>query len=647
MSRAAAIAAVLLAGWALAAEGSAGGGAPASAPVRQRIVETGIAVELSVEPVDATDGALSEGEDAVFRFRISDTTTGTPLSGLYPAAWMELLHEGVEGSGCREKVKGFLGGGLFARPELDLNSYYVLALNDDASITVVDPIFGFGGSKLLAMILLESPGEDWTLSADRKRLYVTQPAVDKVAVIDTHSWKVTATLPTSPRPRRVAIQPDQAYVWVVWEGVAGEPSGVDVLDSRTGTRAGRIVTGQGAHEIAFAEDNRFAFVTNRTDGTVSVIDVRRLAKVRDVRTGPEPVSLAFSSRAGTAYVAHADGSVAALDGESPEPVARLRAEPGLSRLSFAPGGRFGFAVNPGKDRIHIFDTSQNRFVKTANVGDEPDQVAFSDDLAYVRHRGSEIVLMIPLGVLAEEGVPVPVIDFPGGQKPFGEGAASSAPGIVQAPGARAVLVANPADRAVYYYKEGMAAPMGSFVNYGRQPRAVLVVDRSLKERAPGTYESAVTLRGPGRYDLAFYLESPRVVHCFPVVVGVNPERAEQRLAAQPPRVEYVDPVRRAIAGRPLPLRLRIFDPVTGGAKAGLSDVTVLSYKAPGARQVRQPAVPGEQGVYEVELNPNEPGVWYVFVQSHSAGLRFWQSPALVLDIAPEARTARSVPEERP
>jgi len=47
--------------------------------------------------------------------------------------------------------------------------------------------------------------------------------------------------------------------------------------------------------------------------------------------------------------------------------------------------------------------------------------------------------------------------------------------VVQAPRARTrVLVANPMDKSVYYYKEGMAAPMGNFSNYGRQPRALLV-----------------------------------------------------------------------------------------------------------------------------------------------------------------------------
>ena len=35
----------------------------------------------------------------------------------------------------------------------------------------------------------------------------------------------------------------------------------------------------------------------------------------------------------------------------------------------------------------------------------------------------------------------------------------------------------------------MAAPMGHFQNYGKQPRAVLVVVRSLREVRPGVYET--------------------------------------------------------------------------------------------------------------------------------------------------------------
>ena len=59
-------------------------------------------------------------------------------------------------------------------------------------------------------------------------------------------------------------------------------------------------------------------------------------------------------------------------------------------------------------------------MQAGDLGEEPDQVSFSDELAYVRHRGSELILMLPLDELGTEGKPLQVIDFPGGQYPPGE-----------------------------------------------------------------------------------------------------------------------------------------------------------------------------------------------------------------------------------
>ena len=80
---------------------------------------------------------------------------------MYPAAWLDHLVEGIEQDAQSQeaKVEQFAGGSLFAQAEVDLNVYYVLALNDDATISVVDPLFGFGGTKLLTLIQLEGPGK--------------------------------------------------------------------------------------------------------------------------------------------------------------------------------------------------------------------------------------------------------------------------------------------------------------------------------------------------------------------------------------------------------------------------------------------------------------------------------------------------------
>ena len=617
-----------------AVQAAAGEGPSSSGP---RAVQGGVALELAVESLASGTGAaaeLREG-DAAVRFRLFDAATGTPLAGAYPSAWMDLLPAGESADAhCVQKVEEFLGGSLFSRPAVDLNVYYVLALNQDATITVVDPLFGFGGTKLLALVELDSPGEDWALSTDRGRLFVSMPESNRVAVVDTASWKKVASLDAGPRPGRVALQPDGAYLWVALDGPGG--AGVAAIDTRSLAVAARIPTGRGRHDLALSDDNRFAFVTNRDEGTVSVIDVAKLARVRDVETGAAPASVAFSAQARAAYVTSEEGgtiTVVPIPGQGAAQGTRIAAEPGLGAIRFAPGGRLAFVLNPLRNRLYILDSASGRIVQKADVEGGPDQVTFSQDLAYLRQRRSDTVLMVPLSEIGKEGAPVPAVDFTGGQNPLGKvSRPSPADSIVRAPGATAVLVANPADGAIYYYKEGMAAPMGSFTNYGRQPRAVLVVDRSLKERTPGSYETVARLPQPGRYRVAFFLDAPRTIRCFEVNVAADPVLAEKRRREQPVKVEPRIPSQALQAGEAAPLRFRLTDPITGQPREGLTDVQVLVFLASGTWHQRQWARGLGDGVYEIEFVPPASGTYNVAVESLSQHLPFHRSPRVFLRV---------------
>jgi DNA-binding beta-propeller fold protein YncE len=636
----------------------------AAEPVALRHVHQGIAVDLSIESLaeGAQDGQLLEGQPARFRFRVTDTTSGLPLSGVYPAAWMDLFVKGIEADAldCDRKVEELVGGSLFAQAELDLNVFYVVALNDDATLTVVDPLFGFGGTKLLAMVLLESPGEDWVLTPEGDRIYVSLPQVGKVAVVDTARWKVASTLDAGVGARRVALQPDEAYLWVSYGESQEGPSGFAVFNARTLELVSRVETGRGRHEITFRPDSRYAFVTNSREGTVAVVDVHRLEVVQRLETGVGPAAIDYSSQARAAYVSHAgvpgtsgnaaeeddgtDGGLVAIDGESHQILARIPAPAGIGELRFAPGGRFALAPHTAGNTVLILDAARNRVIQTADVEDGPYRIAFSDELAYIQHLGSEIILMIPLDTLGSEGTPVSIIDFPGGQSALGKGPRlSPAASLIQAPGANAILLANGADQAIYYYREGMAAPMGSFQNYGRQPRAVLVVDRSLKERAPGNYETVAQLRRPGHYALAFFLDAPRIIHCFDVEVVEDPAKVAERRARNPVAVEYLattaGPHHSIAAGQTATVRFRLTDATTGEPLTALGDVQVLAYRPPGTRQNRLNARALGEGVYEAELPPQRPGRFTVRVACPSQGLHFQASPPLWVDALSESQEA--------
>jgi YVTN family beta-propeller protein len=614
-----------------------------SETVLGRHTQEGITIECGLTRIGGPErkgGGFLEGDDARFRFRITDGS-GAPVTNVFPAAWLLARPAGsvTTPKMAVKKAESMVNANVLSPAELDLNVYYVLTLNANGTIGVVDPLFGYGGTKLLAMVPLKGPGADWVLSPDEATLFVTLPESNEVAVVDTSAWEVRRYVPGGVSPDRIAIQPDGQYLWVAGGG-AGEraaDSGVTVLDRATLEVAARIRTGMGRHDIGFSNDNQFAFVTNSLQDTVTIVDVRTLKKHADVETGKTPASIDFSTTGQAAYVTHAgDGTIAVVEGERARVVRRMRAEAGLGQIRFAPGGRLGFVVNPEKNLVHIVDAAGNRIVQSGPVEGGPDQLAFSDKLAYVRHRGSPDVLMIPLDAVGEEGRRIPLVDFPAGQNPPGRmSRPCRASSMIQAPGAAAMLVANAADQAVYYYKEGMAAPMGTFKTYSAEPLAVLVVDRSLRERSvAGTFETALKLPGPKSYDLIFFLDTPRVICAFPVDVGPNPELVRRRNEGKID-VAHVGDGGSLAVGKATRIRFRLTDRNSGTVKAGLDDVMIQTLLVP-TNYERYWAKEFEPGVYGIDLSPDEAGVYYISVASASAGLTHDNPNILIRQASPAA-----------
>jgi YVTN family beta-propeller protein len=603
-----------------------------TAPARQKVTQGGITVQFEAGKAgteNTTPGGIKEGDQAVVRFSLSEAT-GAPLSGSRPAVWIDVrAGKPTDATQCHDKINSFLQASLGSRPTVDLNSYYILALNDEANISVIDPLLSFGASKLFTLVLLKSPGMDWLLTKDGRRLFVTMPAAGQVAVVDTTTWKVIVNVDAGKNPTRLALQKDEKYLWVGNDAESGAESGVTVLDAALLKPVARFATGMGHHDIAFSTEDRYAFVTNQRAATLSVIAVQKLAAIKEIKTGAGPVAPAFSQKSNAVYVAgEDDGTVIAVDAASHEVVARFADRPGSKSLRFAADGRWGFLANPRQNTVRVFDSASNRFVHTVTIDNGPEQIAFSERFAYIRARGSEQVSMLPLGELGKSQALVPA-DFPGGQVPPGQfPSPAAADAIVPSPESGAVLVANPADKIIYYYSEGMAAPMGNFQNYGRSPRAVLVVDRSLREVVPGTYSTTVLLPYSGTFDVAFFLDSPKVVHCFELSVEPNPVLKKQQQVAM--KVEPLLPKSGLRVGETYHLRFKLTDPETARPIAALKDVMVLTFLAPGIWQKRQWAKPLEDGLYESEFTVPQPGAYYIFWECPSLRVVYNQIPPLVM-----------------
>ena len=590
---------------------------------KQKIVEQGIAIEFTAEPLTPKATAIKAGEDVNVKFTVTDTTTGTPVKGLGLSAWISQRPsaKAPDLTQCREKIQSYLTGSMRNRPDVDLNSYYVIALNKSADISVIDPLLGYGGSKLLTLVMLKSPGEDWLLTRDGERLFVTMPLINQVAVVETRSWKVTNYIDGGTKPARITAQPDQQYVWVT------NDTGVTVIDTTTLKVAATIPTGAGQHDIVISNDNRFAFVSNRESGTVSVVDIRQLTKLKDVTVGAGPTSLSLSELSKALYVANeTDGTVTVIEQQGQQVLARMDTKPGARSIRFAPGGRYGFVLNTKLSTVFIFDAASNRMLHEVNVGKSPDQIMFSETFAFVRSLETESVEMLRLATIGKE---VDVTEFPGGQAAPGQGSTPvRADSIALAPEGNAVIVANPVDKVLYYYAEGMAAPMGNFQNYRREPMAVMVVDRSLREIKPGVYSTTIKLPSSGNYDVAFLNDSPRVSHCFDINANVNALLKEKAPVAL--QIEHQMKQLKLAVGQDFTFRFKLIETATGHPKSDLKDVQVLTFLSPGVWQRRDIAHPVGDGVYELKIKVPQTGLYMLFVESSSMGVRYIDLPYVML-----------------
>jgi YVTN family beta-propeller protein len=607
-------------------------------PAPRRIEREGLAIEFVARPVGSKTTApvdLMEAAQAEVYFKVTDAASGEPVSGLYPVVYMDIgeawdmLHGDKDSKGkpttCSDRVQVYLQGIVGMRPLIDLNSYFVLVMNQDPTIAVIDPILGITGrTNLYAQMVLKRRGADWAKTENEKRMFVSMPVADAVAVLDLERFTVTHNLTAGDNPQRVVLQHDQKYLWVGNDSRKADRSGVTVIDVDALRTHKFIPTGPGHHEIALSADDRYAFVSNREGRSVTVIDVQKLEKVKTIETGPRPIALAYSRASESLYVADGEsGEILVVDGRTLKVVDRIRVAPGLGPLRFSQDGRWGVAVNPAKDEVYVIDASTNRVLHTLAMDGRPFQVTFSQRFAYVRGLETEQVRMINLVELGKGNKP-PVTSFGAGEAPPGKARdLIVADTMMPAPGEAAMLVTSPGDLTVYYYMEGMNAATGNFRNYGHAPRAVSVVDRTLKEREPGVYSAKVKIPVAGKYDVALLLESPRMLHCFEVLARPNPMLKPK---FDPLAVEFLLKDRNVKVGGSARFRFRLTDPATKTPRDDLTDVSVLYYAASGRERTVSPAKAVGDGIYEAELSIKLPEAYYVWVGSESAEVPFQKLP---------------------
>lgn len=582
----------------------------ADQPNMQTTEQGGVAVSLRFD--NLADGA------ALAEIRLSDAASGRALSGAQPAAWMLARRSEAVASerSCEDKAAALVSGSLGARADIDLNGYRLLTLNQDNTLAFINPHVGLQNSKLESIVQLPATGHDIVAAPRSKRLFVSLRDAGSVAVVDLSERRLLRTVNTGTEslPTRLALDPDGQRVWV---GLDGSEQ-VLALDASTGAELGRVQVGQGLHTLALAPGLPWLFVTNSASNSVTLIDKNRMQAVAQVTVGPTPVAARWSESAQRLAVLSINaGELALIDPKAQTVTARVALERGAVEIGLFDGGRHALVLNGRTGSLDLLDLATPRVVGQMQVGGQPDQLAFSREYAYVRSQQSANVQVVNLAQARQGKLQSVVV-------PMGRSTPADAPEAMNvasvfgpAPEGNGVLQANPGDGRIYRYAEGMMVPVGSFSNYRRQARALLVLDTSLVERSPGRFETSVRIERGGRYDLVVRNLRPSVTACFVVEASGTPHKemlvlvpkvALLSVAPKGPKTAVVEFSLSGPAGRPL----------------DADDVLLLAVQWRGSTQIRVRAQRLSPGRYTAKLQGLPPAAFDLMVHAPALELPFDQ-----------------------
>lgn len=126
------------------------------------------------------------------------------------------------------------------------------------------------------------------ITGDGKTLVVTLNAENALAIVNLETDEVNK-VEVGKGPAQVYIDSSSNAAYVANQGTEDSPShSMSIVDITTKTVTATIETGKGTHGVVTSSDNKFAYVTNIFENTVSVIDLAEKKVVSTVAVGEVP-----------------------------------------------------------------------------------------------------------------------------------------------------------------------------------------------------------------------------------------------------------------------------------------------------------------------------------------------------------------------
>jgi YVTN family beta-propeller protein len=240
-------------------------------------------------------------------------------------------------------------------------------------IGVVDLAAG----KLLRVLPSGTDPESFDLSADGKRLFVSNEESAEVSVVDLAAGKVTAHVPVGKEPEGVTLRPGGKVLYVSCE----QDNEVVAVDTATLKVLAHIEAGARPRAITFSRDGKLAFVTAENAGLLTVVDAVHHKPAGEVKIvnetkkplPPRPMGAVLSADGKHLYVSNGRNESVAVVDVAARKLVRIIDDVGPRPwgIAVSPDGRTLYTANGPSNDLSVIDLASGKVTKRVKVGALP------------------------------------------------------------------------------------------------------------------------------------------------------------------------------------------------------------------------------------------------------------------------------------
>jgi YVTN family beta-propeller protein/VCBS repeat-containing protein len=298
--------------------------------------------------------------------------------------------------GAPISTTGAASGSLhMADPEGHALTYTLTGLPRDGTVTLTSTTGAFTytptlGARLRAGASAQADADTFTVTVSDGTA-ANNTAVQVGVPVAPMFWITSASAPVGDGASGVAITTNRAYV------ANRTDNTVTVIDTTTNGVVTTIAVGTAPAAVAVNPAGTRAYVANSGAGTVSVINISTNAVIATVKVGNAPSAIAVSPGGTMVYVTNsADNSVTKISGSYNTvtgTVTNVGAAP--TAITFSRDSAYVFVANAAGDSVSYFAASSTVVKTISAVGDSPSGIApgATNNLAYVTSRDGSVALV--------------------------------------------------------------------------------------------------------------------------------------------------------------------------------------------------------------------------------------------------------------